>query len=180
VITSPLPSSVYLDTSIVVAAMFAETPHAAASAEFCAAVARQGGRAFFSQILWLELSQVLAKLPHGPHVPVAQRSAHRLDAWDTNRVVREQWLAFGLREFATFTAQFHAIVEVAFDRSIWHASIDVIAQTRLRAHDAIHVATARAAGVRDFATLDDHFRRVPDLRLWLIRDTRSGRVPPGA
>ena len=44
-----------------------------------------------------------------------------------------------------------------------------MAQHRLPSHDAIHVATARAAGVRDFVTLDDYFRRVPDLRLWLLR-----------
>ena len=45
-----------------------------------------------------------------------------------------------------------------------------MARTQLRAHDAIHVATAEAVGVRDFATLDDDFKRVASLRVWQIRD----------
>ncbi len=48
---------------------------------------------------------------------------------------------------------------------------DPAARHRLRSHDALHVATALAAGVPDFATVDADFRRVSALRLHLLRDS---------
>ena len=69
------------------------------------------------------------------------------------------------------TARFAALTRVAFDRAIWEASLDAMARHRLRSHDAIHVATARSAGVRSFATLVADFRRVPDLDVMLLRET---------
>ncbi len=91
--------------------------------------------------------------------------------------MRERWLDAGVQRFNDLMGRFDRVTEIPFGRTIWQASLAVMAQQRLRSHDAIHVATARTAGVRDFATLDDHFRRVPDLRLWLIRDAGPS---PGA
>ena len=79
-------------------------------------------------------------------------------------------MAFGVQRFEALIARFATVTEVEFDIPIWLASIDIMAQTNLRSHDAIHVATARSAGVRDFATVDAHSRRVPDLNVRLIRD----------
>ena len=77
----------------------------------------------------------------------------------------------GVRRFEATMARFASLTQVAFDRAIWKQSLDVMVRHRLRSHDAIHVATARSAGVRSFATLDADFRRVPDLDVLLLRET---------
>ena len=75
-----------------------------------------------------------------------------------------------MRQFERFLAPFAAIVELPFSLPIRRASIELMARHRLRSHDAIHVATALAAGVPDFASVDSDFRRVPALQLHLLRD----------
>jgi predicted nucleic acid-binding protein len=75
----------------------------------------------------------------------------------------------GLEQLESLLRQFGAALAIPLQRSTWTASLDVMAR-QLRSHDAVHVATARAVGVRDFVTVDDHPRRVPDLRVWLMRD----------
>lgn len=164
------PAAVYLDTSLVVAAVIDSHVHHAASIAFCTRLIDARSHVRFSIILRLEFAQVLVKLAKDPQRPAALRRGYRLDRWDARESVRERWLTFGFSRFDALMARFDAVSEVAFDLPIWEASLDVMARHRLRSHDAIHVATARAGGVRDLATLDDDFRRVPDLRVWLIRD----------
>lgn len=89
---SPAPD-VYLDTSAVVAAIFGGIPHSQASAAYFASLEAAGSRLVFSRILRLELSQVIARLPHDALFPEALRRAFRLDRWDTNAQVRAQWMA---------------------------------------------------------------------------------------
>lgn len=167
----PPPSDVYVDTSIAVAAMFEGTAHSAASVTFCARLEAARSRVVFSEILWLELSQVLARQYQDPRLPEELRRTYRLDRWETDARVRTRWLAFGLQQFEMLIARFRDVSAISFDRDIWDASIDIMAQTNLRSHDAIHVATARSAGIADFATIDHHFRRMPGLNVWLIRDS---------
>jgi predicted nucleic acid-binding protein len=171
VIDPNLPATVYLDTSAVVTALFPGLAHSTASATFCTSVAQGGGGVVFSQVLWLEFSQALVKLALGTELPAAERRRHRFARWGRHVDVREQWYRFGLDELEAFLGRFAAVTEVEFRREIWLASLDVMARTQLRSHDAVHVATAREVGVRDFVTVDDHFRRVPDLRVWLMRDS---------
>ena len=163
------PAASYLDTSVVVASTIDGIAGSEACAAFCDRLVDAGSHVFFSQILRLELSQVLARLPKDNQVPLAVRHAYRLDRWDTRVDVRTRWLTDGARRFEDLLVRFAEVSEIAFDPTIWHASLDVMARYRLRSHDAIHVASARAAGVRDFATLDGDFRRVPDLRVLLLR-----------
>ena len=166
--SQPALTAVYLDTSVVVPALFHGHVHFAACRAFVARLVNDRSHVHFSQILWLELSQVLTHLPHDPGLALDLRRAYRLDRWERNVAVRERWLATGLQWFNDLIARFDRVTEAPFSRAIWEASLDIMAQHQLRSHDAIHVATARAVGIRDFATLDGHFRRVPDLHLWLI------------
>jgi predicted nucleic acid-binding protein len=41
-----------------------------------------------------------------------------------------------------------------------------VARYNLDGQDAVHLASARYAGVRDFASFDARFRRFDDLVLW--------------
>ena len=83
------PAAIYLDTSAVATAMFPGLAHSVASAALCATAAREGATAVYSQILWLELSQVLMKLPHGAALPAALRRRYRLNRWAANTDVRQ-------------------------------------------------------------------------------------------
>lgn len=172
--SDPSPAAIYLDTSTVVTALFPGLAHGAASAAFCTAVAEQGGHAAFSQILWIEFTQALTNAARGTELSPQLRRRFRLARWSTNPEVRARWLENGLHELEVFLQAFAEVVEVPLRRSIWIASVDVVAQTQLRSHDAIHVATAREAGVADFVTVDAHFRRITDLRVHVIRDGAAG------
>jgi predicted nucleic acid-binding protein len=166
--TDAVPGAAYLDTSVVVAAIIDGHVHQPRSVAFCARLIAAGSDVNTSEILRLELSQALAQLPHDPGLSTDLRRAYRLRRWATSVEVRQRWLTAGVRRVSGLMSQFAHVTEVPFDRTIWEVSLGIMAQLQLRSHDAIHVATARGIGVRDFATLDGHFRRVPDLRLWLV------------
>jgi predicted nucleic acid-binding protein len=76
----------------------------------------------------------------------------------------------GTRRFDAFLGQFGEWFEIDCEHRIWRRSLELMAVHQLRSIDAIHVATAQEVGVLDFATSDDHFRRVAGLNLWLMRD----------
>ena len=163
------PGSVYLDTSFVVATLFRDTPHHLASVAYTANLVAARSQVVFSTILRLELSQVLARLPTGDQLSVEVRHEYALDRWHRDVGVRARWMGEGVRRFDHFTQQFVQASEARFEVPIWYASIDVITRHRLRSHDAIHVATARAVGGRTFVTFDDDFRRIPDLDVRVTR-----------
>ncbi len=61
-----------------------------------------------------------------------------------------------------------------FGRSTWLASTRVMANEQLRSHDAVHAATAREHGLLSLATADEHFLKLRDLDIWMIRDDDPG------
>jgi predicted nucleic acid-binding protein len=167
----PGPDDLYLDTSVVVGAIIAGTPHSERARQALTEWANTGGSVYFSQILRAELSQALRNLASRPgQVPQDTREQFRLDSWSTESAVRERWLQHGVSKFRGFVASFDEVFELPFTTQIWNDSLRVIIDSGLQSIDAIHVATATRNGIRTLATLDDHFRRVPDLRVWLLRD----------
>lgn len=80
-------------------------------------------------------------------------------------------MQFGVSQFAVFLGQFVQVIEFPFRRGIWESSVKIMAFHNLRSHDAIHVATARHLGVKDFATSDNDFQHIDALTVQLIRDT---------
>lgn len=164
-----LPKAVYLDTSLVVAAMFEDVVHAQESIAFCQRLVSKGTNVVFSTILRVELTQALGKLPLRDQLSADTSQTHRLDIWNRHERVRREWMSAGIDRFARLPGQFPRAIEVQLTLPIWYDSIDVMTRHRLRSLDAVHVATARAAGLRDLATLDDHFRRVTLLTVWQMR-----------
>ena len=73
-----VPSAVYLDTSVAVAALFKDMTNFRTSASFCGRLVSAGSRGVFSKIVSIELSQVLARLPYDQQVPEAVRRRYRL------------------------------------------------------------------------------------------------------
>lgn len=175
-ITDPVPSDIYLDTSLVIAAIVRGSDHSLQSTEFCDRLIARGSRVYFSQILRLELSEAIRRLAASPdRLPPDIRHAHQLEAWDTNLLVRQSWMDFGVQQFEALVDRFAEAFELPFRLRTWQRSIDVIVDHRLRSLDALHVATAREYRLRHLATTDGDFKRVADLRVWLIQDVSSDR-----
>jgi predicted nucleic acid-binding protein len=78
---------------------------------------------------------------------------------------------FGVAQLDGLLSRFALVFELPLRRTVWLSSITIMAESRLRPYDAVHVATARAEGLRDFATADGHFRKINDLTVWLTRDS---------
>lgn len=167
-----MPSDVYLDTSIVVAAIALGSDHSIPSTTFCNDLAAAGTRVFFSQVLRLELSQAMLKLAtRSRGVSPETRRNYRLDAWGTDRAVRERWIRSRIQLFETLLDRFASWQEIPFEPQLWQTSLDVMIASGLQSLDAIHVATAQRLGVGQIATADDHFRRVSDeFAILLIQD----------
>jgi predicted nucleic acid-binding protein len=163
----------YLDTSVVVAALLPAIPNHRACAAFCAALEASRTRVFLSQITRFEVAQSWFRLPTMPYIDAETRRTYRLGAWDRNTLVREHWMVDGASRLETQLARYQEVVELPLDRDIWLASLELMARHRLRSHDAAHAATAVSLGVVDFASVDDDFRRLPNLRLQLVRDAPS-------
>jgi len=58
-----------------------------------------------------------------------------------------------------------SIFEATFD--IVKASLPLAVQHQLLPRDAIHASTCQALGIAHIATRDDHFTRLPFLRVWM-------------
>lgn len=178
---SPSLSDIYLDSSVLVDAMFAGLPHFAVSDAFCAHLADYGSHVYFSHLAYLEIGEAVRRLATRQQLPASFRAEFHLADWATNANVRRQWMSFGLQEMERLLDGFSEVYEIPFQHTLWLQSIDLIGQYGLRASDAAHVATALRAGLRIFATNDDDFRRVDMLDVVIVReayDARTARNTP--
>lgn len=166
----PFPTDIYLDTDVVVKAIVGGMDHSTACLRFCSELAQHESRVYFSQILRLEFSQAFKQLATKAQLPESIRDVFGLDQW-SDYMVRGRWMQFGVSQFAAFLGQFVQVIEFPFRRGIWESSVKIMAFHNLRSHDAIHVATARHLGVKDFATSDNDFQHIDALTVRLIRDT---------
>jgi predicted nucleic acid-binding protein len=167
------PAEVYLDSSLVVAAMLDGLPDSTACSAFCARLVRGNSRVYFSQILRLEIAEAFRKLASRQQLPESLRLEYQLADWATHPHVRQQWMAFGMGQFAVFIGKFYQVSELPFRIRMWRRSVQIMAEYGLGSHDAVHVATALQNGVQIFATSDKHFNRVDALDIRLIRDQRA-------
>lgn len=163
-------SDVYLDASLVVAAMLDGLPDSIACTAFCARLVRENSRVYFSQILRLEIAEAFRKLASRQQLPENLRQEYQLADWVTHPFVRRRWMTFGLGQFETFSDAFYQVSELPFGIGVWRRSVQIMADYRLGSHDAVHVATALQSGVHLFATADRHFNRVDALDVRMIRD----------
>ena len=166
------PSDVYLDSSLVVAAMLDGLPDSTASAAFCARLVDTNSRVCFSQILRLEIAEAFRKLASRQQLPESLRQEYQLSDWATHPRIRQRWMAFGLGQFAIFLDAFYQVSEIPFGIQVWRHSVEIMADYGLGSHDAVHVATALQSGVHIFATSDKHFNRVDMLDIRLIHDSQ--------
>lgn len=164
-------SEIFLDTGVVIGALFPGTPDAQACSIFCEHLVAAGSRVYISQVMRLDLARVLRRLATKPDkLPIALRDAYAPNRWGENPLIRQRWLRHGVREFQQFLNQFTAVAEVPITLGIWRESIDVMASEGLDSSDALHLATARVIGIADFATTDRDVRSIASPRVHVIRD----------
>ena len=167
---------IYLDSSVLVDAMFAGLPHFAPSDAFCLRLANDGSNIYFSQLLYLEVGEAIRRLATKQQLPANLRRQYNLGDWATNASVRARWMSFGLRQMERLLGIFSGTYEIPYQRTIWLRSVDIIGHYGLRASDAVHVATALHSGLRVFATNDSDFRRVDELDVMIVRQESDGSM----
>jgi predicted nucleic acid-binding protein len=170
----PLPATIYLETSTVVAALVVGAKHHARSRAFCADLAARGSTAYYSQLLLLELAQAFRNLVvrRPPQLPETIRNQHQLEQWAQSGEVRQAWLAFGHAQLESFLDQFRQTVELPIrlrQESLSHCHT-LMVRYDLKSYDAYHLVTANEYGLNDFATADREFQNVKMPRVWLTRD----------
>ncbi len=177
----PLPSDIYLDTSLIVSATISGLAHAGPCRRFCERLGLDGARVYFSQVAHIEFLNALRNLarPRKPKrraLPDALWNRFGLDQWTASDAIRDRWLEFGSRQFQVFLDQFAAALELPLRASTWTRTLAIMRQYDLTSYDALHVATALDSGVQDFGSADREFEVGLHLTLWLARDDRPSLV----
>ncbi len=164
-------SDIYLDTSVVAAAISSGDPHSVACTTFCGRLARDNVRVYFSQLLRLEIAQFIRKLATDPRSVVSPSlyQQYQLRDFGTDSGIRQQWMQFGMAQFDALLGTFYRVFELPLRKQIWQQSIDLMSLYGLESYDAAHVATAFRAGLSDLATVDGKFARVSGLHVHTIR-----------
>lgn len=104
-------SDIYLDTSIVAAAISSNDPHAVSCTTFCTQLARDNVTVHFSQLLRLEIAQFIRKLATDPRsfVPPSLYQRYQLRDFCTDSGVRQQWMHFGMAQFDALLGTFYRV-----------------------------------------------------------------------
>jgi predicted nucleic acid-binding protein len=111
----PVPPEVYLDTSVIVAALFTGTPDAEACLSYCRALANADSKVYVSQVMRLDLARALRRLATKPDkVPAELRQEYKLDDWGRNPLIRQRWLRHAVRELDALLRQFGSVAELPF------------------------------------------------------------------
>ncbi|MGH9176054.1 MAG: type II toxin-antitoxin system VapC family toxin [Vicinamibacterales bacterium] len=169
-----LPSRIYLDTGVVVAAIMRGALYHEPARDFCVTLANASSHVYFSSLLQVEFLQALVAIGNDPtQVPGGIRRRYRLHRWGESDAIRLTWLNHALELFEGFLGQFSEVDEVAIAPRIVTAAVPVMARHMLRSYDALHVSTAAEIGLSHFATCDSDFLRVERegwLTVHLIRD----------
>lgn len=164
-----VPAEIALDTSFVGHALIASQPHHAVCLAFLRRIAEEGSRIWFNRLLEIELREVAFR------AALVERHGRR---W-----MRYRHDGRARRYAASVLARVEESWSNVLDVSRWarvelHEVSDGVSSLMrtygLSSYDAVHAATAIAAGVRDLATLDTGFAAIPSRTLSI--HTGRGRV----
>ncbi len=119
----PLPTELYLDTSVFVGAITRGAPHAAACTDFCQQLIQVGTAVYYSQLVRIELLQAMRRLATTQHnLPATTRARYRLDLWGVDPTVRGAWLQLAITGFEALLSKLATTVEVPWTIVTWQAS----------------------------------------------------------
>lgn len=164
--------AVYLDTSLVAAAVVQLGQHAAVQS-FLATLLQADSPVFVSDLVRVELAQAIKAIANDPGaIPERERRKWKLHRWGDLQQVREDWYDYCFANYDTLLAQFVTAEEMALSRGVIESAVELMAAFQIGSNDAIHTATALAAGASTLATLDADFLKlasIPGLTIHVIR-----------
>jgi predicted nucleic acid-binding protein len=160
---------IYVDTDLIVNANIRGLSHSEASRRALGAVLHSESLVHFSIILRMEYIQAIRNLALRSQLPQEVRQEFNLDNWE-NDGVRQRWMDYGLQQLESLIADLPAVVELPLTSSIVYGAAEYMTRYGLRSQDAVHLATALHYEIPVFWTCDDHFARVDDLSVEIIRD----------
>jgi len=170
--SEPLPARLYIDTDILLSATVRSEPHHARCADLLR-LARQGGTVLYiSTLSWLEYAHTVSRERFRQNLPEPIRRRFRLGRWQ-EAPVRATYLAALIGEFERLLGYYEYEV-MPISAQVRDLALTHMARHALGSQDAVHLASAALAGVPDFASLDDAFRRVDGLLLWNDRVHGAG------
>jgi predicted nucleic acid-binding protein len=114
--------------------------------------------------MWMEFTNVVMKEQFRNRLPVEWQSRFALARWQ-DAAVRRRYLESQVDALEQLLDQF-PWSEVSLTPQVRSTAIRLVSLHNLRSYDAVHVASAFAAGCIDFASFDETFRRVDGLVLW--------------
>jgi predicted nucleic acid-binding protein len=165
---------VYLDTSVLLAAVMDGVPHHKSALRFCQELTRERAGVYFSQLLRIECIHAIRAVGTNPKlVSEMTRRRYRLAHWGDDLGVRQRWMADGIARVEELLSEFDRVFEAPHDLNIWLLSVEIMCRYQIKSYDATHVATAIHLGIADFASVDGDFMRVDALNVTLIRDAAT-------
>lgn len=171
--SEPPPPQLYLDTDVTISYLVASQPHHRRCLELFTRLFEHGATALVvSSFSWLEFTHVVCQQRFRQALSDEMQRSYQLNRWQESSV-RESYLRDLLSDFEAVLDQF-GWVEVPVTPDVRLAAVRLVAQYNLGAQDALHLASATAAGVRDLASFDESFRRVDGLSLWNDRIFTTG------
>ena len=158
------PEHVLLDTSFVVAALVSGEVHHDACLDFASRLQAAGSAIVYSSLLRIEYFNTWRKLIGQGLLPPEPSDQLRMSL-DIPEA-RPYWFRVTDRLLSRFLAQFPRR-EVRLNRRVLRSMVALMGTYNLQAMDAAQVASALDMGCQDIASLDDDFKRVQGIRLWL-------------
>ena len=126
---TPLPADVYVDTSVLTAALFFGARTHDPAREYLDSLRTSGGRVYFSQLVHAELLHAVRELATVPgNLRGTTRRSYRLARWGWEQTVRDNWFRFAMSEFDVLLAGFSEVFEIPISRDIWRRAATLMAK----------------------------------------------------
>ena len=163
------PVDVYLDTDVVVNCLIEDLRHSQACLQAMEHLGYSGSTVWISQLLRVEYLQAVRSIATQGRAPSQLSKTFDLDNWVDSRV-REAWLRHCWELLDEYIGILPSVVELPITRNEIDRAPYLMARFALRSQDALHLATALHYDIPVFWTCDDHFQRVDDLSVEVIRN----------
>jgi predicted nucleic acid-binding protein len=163
--SDPAPARLYVDTDILISHSISTEPHHVRCTTFLERLAREGRTTLHvSSLSWMEFAHVVTRDGFRNRLDPTIYRRYQLQHWRQARV-RPYYLRDLLNDLEELLNQFNWF-EIPLTPAVRVLASAYMADFALGSQDAVHLASAAAEGMPDFASLDSVYRRVDGLSLW--------------
>lgn len=159
------PGRLYLDTNVILDYLISTREHHERVKGFLRKVVDSELTAIFlSSLSWVEFTHVVRTRDFREKLSDDWLARFPLERWEELNV-RQEYLRAMCDLLGGFLAPFDAF-EISITQQVRQSAVSCMTEYGLDSQDAVHVAAAGVAGVRDLMSFDKGFRRVEGLYLW--------------